>query len=171
MLSLSACVLVGGAVSGFAATAVDNATTAAVVGHQTDACKGYERSEIVARFERAGHTDEYVICAYCGKVDGKSTLSRVSDVVSNFGGVRVRTGKLDNGEKVMTVACYSGSGAMENVAASIEMPESNVEGYDLYLVNADGTQSQIGVSIRNGIAYFDVDMSNGAALIRMVAQG
>ena len=49
MLTLSACMLAGGAVSSFAAGASSH-YTAAILSHQTDACEGTEKAELTVRF-------------------------------------------------------------------------------------------------------------------------
>lgn len=45
-----------------------------------------------------------------------------------------------------------------------------MEGYDLYVVNNDGTETKLEVGIGARRASFKVDMSQGAVLIHMVAQ-
>ncbi len=181
MLSLSACVLVGGAVSSFAA----EPSTAQVVTHKACVCNDYSSTKcsasnckadvtdnmgIVAQFQNAdGTTKTYNICSGCGKVNGKSTLTKVSDAFANFSGLTVYKGTLDNGETVMTITCLGGAGAITDVSANVELPAEAVEGYDLYLVNEDGTETKLDVSIGRK-AYVKVNMQNGAALIHMVAQ-
>ncbi len=173
MLSLSACVLVGGAISSFAAEPAS--VTAQVTGHETSTCKTYDsvtndNATIVAQFTNAdGSSKTYTICAECGKVNGKTTLTKVQNAFANFSSLNVYTGTLDNGEKVMTVTCLGGTGAITDVSANVELPVSAVEGYDLYLVNEDGTETKLDVSIGRK-AFVKVSMQNGAALIHMVAQ-
>ena len=143
MLTLSACMLVGGAVSSFAATGASSHYTVSILGHQTNDCEGTANGEIVARFSSPyGDVQDYVICGECGDVNGKSCLSEVDDATANFSELCVYQGKLDNGERIMTVACLSsGVNAMSGVTANVMMPWDAIEGYDLYLVNADGTES------------------------------
>ena len=174
MLSLSACVLTGGAISSFAAEPA--AITARVLGHATSTCEEYNGADndnavIIAQFRNAdGAAKQYAICAECGEVNGKETLSKVKETFANFSGLNVYEGTLDNGEKIMTVTCLSGGGAMKNVAAAVEMPRTAVEGYDLYLVHADGSESKLDVSLGKSKASVQVSMQDGAALIHMVAQ-
>lgn len=178
MLNLSACVLIGGAISSFAA----EPATAQVVEHKDCACSNHsskcdvpedisgENTTIVAQFKNTdGSTSNYTICSDCGKVNGKATLTKVNNAFANFSNLRVYTGTLDNGEKIMTVTCLGGQGAMTNVTANVELPASVVEGYDLYLVNEDGTETKLDVSIGRK-AFVKVSMQDGAALIHMVAQ-
>lgn len=173
MLNLSACVLVGGAISSFAAAPVS--TTAQVVSHKTSTCGTYDdisnaNATIVAQFKNAdGTTSSYTICAECGQVNGTATLTKVDNAFANFSGLNVYTGTLDNGEKVLTVTCLGGQGAITDVSANLELPASVVEGYDLYLVNEDGTETKLNVSIGRK-AFVKVNMQDGAALIHMVAQ-
>lgn len=175
MLSLSACILVGGAVSSFAAGT--SAYTANVLSHQTNDCEGTQRAEMVVRFTNEnGSSKTYTICGECGSVSGVSTLSKVSNATANFSGLKIYQGTLDNGERIMTVSCLSsGYTALTNVSANVMMPSSSIEGYDLYLVNADGSETKLDVSTSNAWsgddwAHFDVYMDGGTALIRMVPQ-
>ena len=168
LFALSACVAASSAVSGFAA---EGHYTAAVLGHQTNACGGTEKAEIAVRCSSPyGDVKDYVICGECGDVNGKSCLEEVDNAVANFSGVQVYQGKLDNGERVMTVSCLtSGMSAMSGVTASVMLPRSSIEGYDLYLVGTDGSETKI-EPYGGDWAYIDVPMEGGAALIRMVKQ-
>ena len=168
LFALSACVAASSAVSGFAA---EGHYTAAILGHQTNACEGTEKAEIAVRYSSPyGDVKDYVICGECGDVNGKSCLEEVDNAVANFSGVQVYQGKLDNGERVMTVSCLtSGMSAMSGVTASVMLPRSSIEGYDLYLVGADGSETKI-EPYGGDWAYIDVPMEGGAALIRMVKQ-
>ena len=173
-LSLSACVLTDGAISSFAAAPAS--TTVNILGHATSTCEDYNGNDndnavILAQFKNAdGSVSNYAICAECGKVNGNAILTKVENTFANFSGLNVYTGTLDNGEKVMTVTCLSGRGAMTDVSANVELPSSAVKGYDLYLVNADGSESKLNVSVGKKTASAKVNMQDGAALIRMVAQ-
>ena len=170
MFTLSACMLAGGAVSSFAAGASSH-YTAAVLSHQTDACEGTEKAELTVRFSSPyGDVQDYVICGECGDVNGESGLQEVDNAVANFSKLYVYQGKLDNGERVMTVSCLSsGASAMSGVTANVMLPWSAVEGYDLYLVNADGTETKL-ESYGTDWAYLNVYLDGGTALIRMVEQ-
>ena len=140
MLTLSACVITGSAVSSFAATPVT--AGAAVLGHQTSTCgdDDHSNAEILARFKNAdGSTSFYTICAEGGEVNGSAALTELTSASSNFYGTRVYTGTLDNGQRVMTVACINGNGAMTGTTADVRVPNDAVKGYDLYLVGSDGT--------------------------------
>ena len=130
MLSLSACILVGGAVSSFAA----GPDASVVIGHGTSGCDTEARAEIVARMEKGGTTTTYTICSSCGDVNGESCLSGIDNAFANFGGLEAYTGVLDNGQRVMALGCIEGGAAIENVEANVDMPASYVEGYTLYQV-------------------------------------
>ena len=194
MLSLSACVITGGAISSFAAepvTAVSSyvvtsstissvavvpaSTSAAVIGHQSSTCGDdtHTNAEIIARFRNAdGSTSYYTICSEGGEVNGEATLTKIDSASSNFYGTHVYTGTLDNGQHVMTVACISGNGAMTGRTADVRIPNSAIEGYDLYLVNSDGTETKLDVTSRSNSNYsvVRVNMQDGAALLRLVPQ-
>ena len=164
MLSLSACILVGGAVSSFAA----GPDASVVIGHGTSGCDTEARAEIVARMEKGG-TTTYTICSSCGDVNGESCLSGIDNAFANFGGLEAYTGVLDNGQRVMALGCIEGGAAIENVEANVEMPASYVEGYTLYQVGENG-ETKVDVSVRQGIACFTVNMQDGAALLEMVKE-
>ena len=165
MLTLSACVITGSAVSSFAAAPVTAGV--AVLGHQTSTCgdDDHSNAEILARFKNAdGSTSFYTICAEGGEVNGSAS--------SNFYGTRVYTGTLDNGQRVMTVACINGNGAMTGTTADVRVPNDAVKGYDLYLVGSDGTETKLNVSSssNSSCSVVRVNMQDGAALIHLVPQ-
>ena len=173
MLTLSACVITGSAVSSFAAAPVT--AGAAVLGHQTSTCgdDDHSNAEILARFKNAdGSTSYYTICAEGGEVNGSTALTELTSASSNFYGTRVYTGTLDNGQRVMTVACINGNGAMTGTTADVRVPNDAVKGYDLYLVGSDGTETKLNVSSRSNssCSVVRVNMQDGAALIHLVPQ-
>lgn len=165
MLSLSACVLMGCAVSSSAASP----SASVVLGYSTSSCDDEARAEIVAQMEKDGTTTTYSICSSCGDVDDEDCLSEIDNAFANFSGLEAYTGVLDNGQRVMALGCISGDGAMNHIDANIEMPASYVEGYTLYQVTENG-ETPVSVSIENGIARFTVSMQDGAALLEMVEQ-
>ena len=81
----------------------------------------------------------------------------------------VMLGGLDSGQRVMALGCIEGGAAIENVEANVEMPASYVEGYTLYQVGENG-ETKVDVSVRQGVAYFTVNMQDGAALLEMVKE-
>lgn len=180
MIALSACMIAGTAFSACAAP-VENETrtgNAVVVAHKTSSCKADPKeqsnpnAQIVVQFTDAnGESRNYTICAECGEVNGMSgILTAVKDPVANFESPCVYTGTLNNGETVMTAVCLSANGAMTGIRANIWIPKETVEGYDLYLVNADGTETKVGITDKGSRVVLDVDMQDGASLIRMVPQ-
>ena len=56
------------------------------------------------------------------------------------------------------------------VIASIEVPANTVSGYSLMQINADGTETPVSVSYNTELnkAYFRLDVTTGAQLLRMV---
>lgn len=179
MIALSACMIAGTAFSACAAP-VENGTTgsAVILAHLTSSCKvdpkeqSNPNAQIVVKFTDAnGESRNYTICAECGEVNGMDgILTAVKDTVANFDSPYVYTGTLDNGETVMTVTCLSGDGAMTGIRANVWLPKETVKGYDLYLVNADGTESRVNMTDKGSRVILDVDMKDGASLIRMVLQ-
>ena len=173
MLSLSACMLAGGALSSFAAgTDGTSRYTAQVLDHQYSDCEGSDDAQMTVRFTSPyGETKDYVICAECGDVNGESGLTELDDTSSNFSDTYVHMGTLDNGVKVMTVSCISsGVSAMKGVTASVMLPREDIAGYDLYLINSDGTETELEPYGSEDWARIDVNMQDGAAVIRMVQQ-
>ena len=133
MIGLSACMLAGGAISSFAAEPASGSRyTANILSHQINSCDDTARAEIVVQFtSEYGDAKVYTICSECGDVTsssgGSGSLSRVKDTTANFGGVKVYQGKLDNGERVMTVACInSDDAAMQNVTANVRQLEGTI---------------------------------------------
>lgn len=165
MFSLSACILAGGAVSSFAA----GPASCTVLGYGTSGCDDEARAEVIVQMEKEGAASTYTICASCGDVNGEGCLSGIDNAFANFGGLEAYTGVLDNGQRVMALTCISGNGAITGVNVNVEIPASYVEGYTLYQVNKGG-QTQVPVTVENGIARFTVSMQNGAALLEMVEQ-
>ena len=193
MLTLSACVITGGAIFSFAAapvttvsstvityrtissTAAPASSSAAVIGHQSSTCGSdtHTNAEILTRFKNAdGSTSFYNICAEGGEVNGEAALTKLKDASSNFYGTQVYTGTLDNGQRIMTVACISNTGAMTGTTADVRLPNSAIKGYDLYLVGSDGTETKLNVSSSSDSNYsvVRVNMQDGAALLRLVPQ-
>lgn len=161
MLSLSACILAGGAISSFAAAPVAAETAVPTVSSSTHTTS----SKVKVNFKNAdGSVSSYTVNAENGQVNGKSTLEEVPYTFSNFSETTVYEGTLPNGEKVMTVT------ASTSFSATIDIEKEAVEGYDLYAVNADGTETKLEVGIGAKRATFKVDLTQGAALIHMVAQ-
>ena len=56
------------------------------------------------------------------------------------------------------------------VIASIEVPANTVSSYSLMQINADGTETPVSVSYNTELnkAYFQLDVTTGAQLLRMV---
>ena len=106
------------------------------------------------------------------EVNGSAALTELTSASSNFYGTHVYTGTLDNGQRIMTVACINGNGAMTGTTADVRVPNDAVKGYDLYLVGSDGTETKLDVSSRSNSNYsvVRVNMQDGAALIRLVPQ-
>lgn len=169
MVTLSTCVMAGGVVSGFAAA--PETIAAAVTAHQTSKCGGSSNAQLAVRFTDAeGNAKLYTICAEGGEVNGVRTLAEVTRVNANFSGVKVFAGALDNGEQVLTVACLGSSGALTGSTASVWLPKDVVGGYDLYQVNADGTETKLEQEEHSQSVVVRVNMEDGAGLLRMAAQ-
>lgn len=139
-----------------------------------------------------GTTETLTLCPECGKVKNNTQLTKVNGVFSNFSNLIVHTGTLKNGEQVMTAAFYyptviervicekCGTVKSEEVTparvmaqpviASIEVPANTVSGYSLMQINADGTETPVSVSYNTELnkAYFRLDVTTGAQLLRMV---
>ena len=167
MFTLSACLLMGGVLSSFAA----GAPAIAIQSHKGSSCGGTGNAEIVAQFTDAkGKAESYTLCAECGKVNGKSGLTKVDNAVANFSGTKVYQGEVA-GQRVMTVACLGSAGsAIKDLEVNVMMPRYAVEGYDLYQVHLDGSETKLEIGGDARWAYVDVFMAEGAALVRMVPQ-
>ena len=139
-----------------------------------------------------GTTETLTLCPECGKVKNNTQLTKVNGVFSNFSNLTIHTGTLKNGEQVMTAAFYyptviervicekCGTVKSEEVTparvmaqpviASIEVPANTVSDYSLMQINADGTETPVSVSYNTELnkAYFQLDVTTGAQLLRMV---
>lgn len=193
-LGLSVCVLAGSAVAGMAeGTPSEKADCTEHVWKTTTEYK-YDCVETAFRHQLPDGTVETLkLCPGCGREDGTARLKKVNGAFSNFSGLEVYSGTLKNGEQVMTVAFYYPTtirkvvcekcGLVKSeittparcmasqVEASVELPASAVEGYTLMLVHADGTESPVELS-RNeetGKAFFKLDLTSGAQLLRLAA--
>ncbi|HJB58978.1 MAG TPA: hypothetical protein H9771_04860 [Candidatus Faecalibacterium faecipullorum] len=170
MFALSACVAAGGAVSSFAAAPASDRWTAEILGVQTNECEGTQYAELAVRFASSGGAVyDYAICGECGDVNGEGCLAELDDVTGNFSNLVVCQGRLDNGERVMTVSSItSGNSAMQRNTASVMLPAEDVAGYDLYLVGEGGAETKLEVTGDEKWAHFDAYLGGGVALIRMV---
>ena len=189
---LSVCVLAGSAVAGMAEETPDKTECKEHVWKTTTE---YKTECVETTFQHKlpdGTTETLTLCPECGKVKDNTQLTKVNNVFANFSGLTVHTGTLKNGEQVMTVAFYSpttiervvcekcGTVKSEEVtparvmtfpgSANIEMPANVVSGYTLMQVNADGTETPVSVSYNTELnkAYFRLDVTTGAQLLRMV---
>lgn len=70
----------------------------------------------------------------------------------------------------MTVTCLSGQGAMDEIDPRVRIANEAVQGYDLYLVAEDGTETKLAADAGRYYTSYRVPMEKGAALIHMVAQ-
>lgn len=145
-----------------------------------------------------GTVETLVLCPVCGKEEKKSewsdekevVLTEVSGTFSNFSGLKIRTGTLRDGmnvlligfyypeetttrtcercKKVETVSHVDARLMASEVEASIELPKEVVENYDLMLINTDGTETKLDVSIGEKKAHLKLNMTPGTRLIHLV---
>lgn len=172
MLTLSACVLTGGALASFAA----EPSSYQITGYKTSTCEyydgdDYDNAMIVTTYTAPdGSTKSYTFCAECGEVNGDAVMQEVTDSFSAYGHLYVYTGTLDNGETMMTVTCLSGQGAMDYINPTVRIANDAVEGYDLYLVSEDGTETKLEAKADHFYTSYKIPMYQGAALVHMVPQ-
>ena len=172
VLTLSACVMTGGALSGFAA----QGSAYRITGYKTSTCEVYDGDDyknavILAEYTAAdGSTKSYTFCAECGAVNGEEGMEEITDSFSAYGHLYVYSGTLDNGDKMMTVTCLSGQGAMDYINPTVRIANEAVEGYDLYLVSEDGTETKLEAKTGYFYTSYKIPMVKGAALVRMVPQ-
>ena len=172
MLGLSACLLVGSAVSGFAADAANKDTCPKSKDgkHEWKITEEWKEDCVPTDFSLDGKT--ITLCPHCGKEGKTDPVERLSEVkfaFSNYSNIKVYKGSLKNGKTVMTVAFYNSTyiqnavcakcGKVENLrttaarvmdsdtTTNIELPVDAVKGYSLLLVNADGTKTPIDVNL------------------------
>lgn len=118
----------------------------------------------------------FTICPICGAVNSKARLTQrdgASATAKTFsvpkGDLVVRTGTLENGEKLMTI-CFEVVGVSARAKGTIRfsMPESLLEGCDLKLLHSDGTETTVPVTIKMGYASFNLDFGAKDAASAMV---
>lgn len=172
VVTLSACVMTGGALASFAA----EASPYRITGYKASTCGLYDgghcdNAVVTANYTAPdGTVKSYDFCAECGKVNDKAVMTEITDSFSAYGQLYVYTGTLDNGEKMMTVTCLSGQGAMDEIDPRVRIANEAVQGYDLYLVAEDGTETKLAADAGRYYTSYRVPMEKGAALIHMVAQ-
>lgn len=190
MLGLSVCLLAGSAVAGFAAEEPAKEDPCKDGKHEWVTVEDWKDDCVKTSFQVGDET--VTICPHCGKQNDKERLTKVQNTFSNFSNLEVYTGTLENGKKAMTVAFYyptyhtktyckkcdkvanestTKARVMASaVKANIEIPAQTISGYTLMLINADGTQTPVDVSISEDgrKAFFQLDMTSGAQLLYLV---
>ena len=128
MFTLSACMLAGGAVSSFLPPAHSSHYTAAILSHQTGRLRGHRKRRSSLSGSAAPMATSRTTSSarrVRRRQRHESGLQEVNNAVANFSKLYVYQGKLDNGERVMTVSCLSsGASAMSGVTANVMLPWS-----------------------------------------------
>lgn len=201
LLGLSVCILAGGAVAGFAAEPGGTPEDCKHEWHYETELKTTCIDTTFQHRAADGTMEAITLCPVCGTEAKTSVwsnekdihLAKVSGAFANFSGLTIYTGTLRDGMDVLTVAFYypeetvtrtcelckktetvSHSDARlmaSQVEASIELPKEVVENYDLLLVNEDGSETPLDVSIGEKKAFFKLNMTPGTRLIRLAAKG
>lgn len=126
--------------------------------------------------QSSGEEYSFTICPICGAVNSKARLTQrdgASAAAMTFsvpkGDLVVRTGTLENGEKLMTI-CFEIVGVSARAKGTIRfsMPESLLEGCDLRLLHSDGTEAAVPVTVKMGYASFKLDFGAKDAASVMV---
>ena len=120
MLGLSACLLVGSAVSGFAADAANKDTCPKSKDgkHEWKITEEWKEDCVPTDFSLDGKT--ITLCPHCGKEGKTDPVERLSEVkfaFSNYSNIKVYKGSLKNGKTVMTVAFYNSTYIQNAVCA------------------------------------------------------
>lgn len=200
LLGLSACILAGGAAVGFAAEPGSTPEGCKHEWHYETELKTTCIDTVFQHRTTDGTVETLTLCPVCGKEGasaawkpGDGQLTEVKGAFANFSGLTVRTGTLRNGMQVLTVGFYYPDTTEKRVCtlcgqteilshtdarlmhgqvdASIELPKETVENYDLLLVNEDGSETPLDVSIGEKKAFFKLNMTPGTRLIRLAAKG
>lgn len=200
LLGLSACILAGGVAVGFAAEPGRTPEDCKHEWHYETELKTTCIDTVFRHRTTDGTVETLTLCPVCGKEGasaawkpGDGQLTEVKGAFANFSGLTVRTGTLRNGMQVLTVGFYYPDTTEKRVCtlcgqtetlshtdarlmygqvdASIELPKEAVENYDLLLVNEDGSETPLDVSIGEKKAFFKLNMTPGTRLIRLAAKG
>ena len=109
----------------------------------------------------------YYVCPVCGQTSDATRLKIVSKATSraitgwiSYGDLVVRVGELANGEKIMSVG-YEYDARLVNATGetSYTVPAEVLDGYKLMLLDEEGNETEVEVTVKDDQATFVLDFT------------
>lgn len=109
----------------------------------------------------------YYVCPVCGQTSDATRLKIVSKATSraitgwiSYGDLVVRVGELANGEKIMSVG-YEYDARLVNATGetSYTVPAEVLDGYKLMLLDKEGNETEVEVTVKDDQATFVLDFT------------
>ena len=118
----------------------------------------------------------YILCPVCGGGSNGTRLVLVEGATARAvtrtlpgGELLVRMGTLDNGETIMIVAFEHGGMLTQPTGrVRITLPAELLDGYSLYLLAEDGTETELTLDVRKEEVSFVLDFTNSASPMRIL---
>ncbi len=117
----------------------------------------------------AGEEESYgfCLCPVCGETDGGETLKLIEKAAAKAltrwlpaGELAARMGKLANDEMLLSIGFeYAGKLTQPTGEVQITLPEEDLEGFTLTILNADGTEEALPFTVEDGKAVFTLDFT------------
>lgn len=110
---------------------------------------------------------EYSVCPVCGETSDGTRLEMIKDVSvwtrtgwTPQGDLTIRVGDLENGEKMMSLCFEFDARLMQHIGkAEYTIPADVLDGYKLMLLDEEGNETELDVTVKGGKATFTVDFT------------
>lgn len=110
---------------------------------------------------------EYSVCPVCGETSDGTRLMMVENATvwtltgwTPKGELTIRVGDLENGERIMSLAFEFDARLVQHIGnAEYTIPAEILEGYKLMLLDEDGNETELEVTVKGEKATFDVDFT------------
>lgn len=117
--------------------------------------------------EDTDESTEYAVCPVCGETSDGTRLEMVKDATvwtltgwTPQGELTIRVGDLENGEKIMSLAFEFDARLVQHIGnAEYTIPAEILEGYKLMLLDEDGNETELEVTVKGKKATFAVDFT------------
>lgn len=115
--------------------------------------------------------EQYTLCPVCGQVSDGSRLELVKNADPNpqkgwvpEGDLLFRQGTMENGEQIICVGWEFDARLVQCYGdITFSVPASLLEGYELMLLDKNGGETPVEVTLKGKRAYFDLDFTNTKA--------
>lgn len=110
---------------------------------------------------------EYSVCPVCGETSDGTRLKMIQNPAIRSitgwapeGDLTIRVGELENGEKIMSLAFEFDARLVQHSGnAEYTIPAEILEGYKLMLLDEDGNETELEVTVKGKKATFAVDFT------------